>query len=87
LLASGEKRVLVNLTNADYPRGVYALGNLVRAYNACRKKGGELKLINPPKRWLEVLQISGLAPILAVYTDEDQAQASFECPSARPPPE
>jgi anti-anti-sigma factor len=78
LLASGEKRILVNLSSADDVSGMYGFGNVVRAYTACQKEGGELRLIKPRKQFRTVLQYARMTSILAVYSDEDEALASFK---------
>jgi anti-anti-sigma factor len=78
LLASGEKRILVNLSSADDVSGVYGFGNVVRACMACQKEGGELRLLKPRKQFRTVLRNARLTSILPVYSDEDEALASFK---------
>jgi len=53
------------------------VGELVGAYMPVKSKGGELKLLNPTKKVLGILQITQLERVFEVYADEQMAIRSF----------
>jgi len=77
LLASGEKRILVNLTNVSSTFGDHGMGNLIRSYLACQQEGGDLKLVDARKEILRTLEEARMTSVLAVYPDEHEALAAF----------
>lgn len=73
LLASGERRILVNLCRND--RGLYAGHILARAYVSSHKAGAELGLIQVRPRMIELLRIYKVAALFPIYRDEAAALA------------
>jgi anti-sigma B factor antagonist len=53
------------------------IGELVAAYTTIKNKEGRLKLLNPPKKVCEVLELTRLQRVLEVYADEESAVRSF----------
>ena len=76
LLSKGDKQILLNLSAVDSidTRG---LGSLVGAFMTVRKQGGELKLLNLPKRLADVMQITKLCTVFDTLNDEAAAVKSF----------
>jgi len=69
-------KVLLNL------RGVTAIDSagvaeLVAAYTAMKSKDGRLKLLNPPKKICDMLELTQLSKVLDVFTEEESALRSF----------
>jgi len=54
------------------------LGIIVRSYVSLRQKGGDLKLLCPWGRVLQVLAVLRLLNVIPSFEDETQALASFQ---------
>jgi anti-anti-sigma factor len=77
LLASGHEKIVVNLTNVNDVFGDYGMGHLLKAHLECKKKGGELKFLNPREEFHRVLQETKMNQIFSAYSDETKALLSF----------
>ena len=76
LLSKGLKRILLNLGEVNFIDSS-GLGELVSAFTAAKKQGGELKLLNLPTRVHALLQITKLYTVFDVKDDEAAAVKSF----------
>jgi len=76
LTDKGEKRVVLNLGEVTYIDSS-GLGELVKALTTIRNKGGELKLVNLPKRVSDLLHMTRLSAVFDIRKDEASAIASF----------
>ena len=76
LLSKGSKQILLNLGDVTYIDSS-GIGELVSAFTAVRKEGGELKLLNLTKKVHDLLQITKLYTVFDVKDDEASAVASF----------
>ncbi len=76
-LARGNKRLLLNLADATYIDSS-GVGELMSAYTAVSKQGGQLKLLNLTRKVHDLLQITKLLTVFDVYDDEAKASASFD---------
>lgn len=54
------------------------IGLLVRCLTAAKQKSGALKLLNPSKFAQQTLRMTGLHSLFEVFTDQEQAVASFQ---------
>jgi anti-sigma B factor antagonist len=72
----GERRLLLNCDGLTYVDSA-GVGELVSAYSAVVRRGGELKLLKPNGRLREVLQITRLDTLLPVCEDEETAVTAF----------
>src|ERR1700740_1558112 len=75
VLGRGEKKILLNLGDVTYIDSS-GIGELVSAFTAVRKEGGELKLLNLTKKVHDLLQITKLYTVFDVNDDEATAIAS-----------
>jgi anti-sigma B factor antagonist len=75
-LEAGSSRILVRLreVNVIDSSGV---GELVAALSTVTKEGGELKLLDPSPKVLDVLEVTGLPSVFEIFRDESEAIASF----------
>ncbi len=78
LLASGKVKLILNF-NDDYvpyidPSGI---GELVSAYTAAKKIGGEIKLLNLCRKIEDLLAITKLLTVFKTFKDEEEAVKSF----------
>jgi len=76
LLSKGQKRILLNLGDVNYIDSS-GIGELVGAFAAAKKQGGELKLLSLTKRVHDLLQITKLYTVFDVKDDEAFAVGSF----------
>ena len=76
VLGKGEKKILLNLGDVTYIDSS-GIGELVSAFTAVRKEGGELKLLNLTKKVHDLLQITKLYTVFDVKDDEAQAIGAF----------
>ena len=76
LLSKGQKKILLNLGDVNYIDSS-GIGELVSAFTAAKKQGGELKLLNLTKKAHDLLQITKLYTVFDVQDDEAAAVKSF----------
>ena len=76
VLGKGEKKILLNLGDVTYIDSS-GIGELVSAFTAVRKEGGELKLLNLTKKVHDLLQITKLYTVFDVKDDEAAAVAAY----------
>lgn len=76
LVAAGEKRMLVDLTNVTYVDSA-TIGALLDLYRQAAAAGGTLKLAGVQKRVETMLTMTGAQNFLEVHADVAAALASF----------
>jgi len=77
LLASGKKKIVLNLANVTYIDSA-GLGTLVATFHSARSQGAMLKLANLGAKFKEVLQVTKLMTVFDTYESEAAAIQSFE---------
>lgn len=85
LIASGVRKLLLNLTNLTQVDST-GVSIIVKTFVSLRDQGGALKLLSPCGRVLEVLTMLRLLETIPSFVDETQALISFRPQShfARP---
>ncbi|HKV93711.1 MAG TPA: STAS domain-containing protein [Candidatus Angelobacter sp.] len=76
LVGKGQKKILLNLGDVTYIDSS-GIGELVSAFTAVRREGGELKLLNLTKKVHDLLQITKLYTVFDIKDDETTAIKSF----------
>ena len=76
LLSKGHNKILLNFTDVDYIDSS-GVGYLVGAFTSVRNHKGELKLLNPTKNVLDVMQKTKLYTVFDIKNDEAAALRSF----------
>ena len=76
LLAKGQKKILLNLSEITYIDSS-GIGELVSAFTSVRNQGGELKLLKLTKKVHDLLQITKLYTVFDIKDDEATAIQSF----------
>jgi anti-sigma B factor antagonist len=76
LLASGQKKIVLNMDNVTYIDSS-GLGTLVAAHTSARAQGASLKLSNLGSKFQEILQVTKLVTVFEVLPTEAAAIASF----------
>lgn len=77
LVEDGHTRIVINLGGVPYMDSS-GLGELVRCFTAAQRAGGRIKLANPSRRLVDLLNLTKLSTILDTYDTEKDAIASFE---------
>ena len=72
----GSKKILLNLAGLERLDSS-GLGSLVSVYASITRRGGEVKLLSPGARVLELLKVTNTAALFEILTDEAAALASF----------
>jgi anti-sigma B factor antagonist len=76
VLAKGQKKVLLNLSEVSYIDSS-GIGELVSAFTTVTNLGGQLKLNGLNKRVKDLLQITKLYTVFEVFDEESTAMRSF----------
>ncbi len=76
LVAKGQKKVLLNLSEVSYIDSS-GIGELVSGFTTVTNSGGTLKLLGLTKRVQDLLQITKLYTVFEVFDREASAVASF----------
>jgi anti-anti-sigma factor len=76
LAASGRCKLLLNLTDLTQVDSS-GVGVIIDTYVSLKDQGGDLKLLRPRGRVLEVLRVLHLLEIIPSFEGETQALASF----------
>jgi anti-sigma B factor antagonist len=76
LISKGQKKILLNLGDVTYIDSS-GIGELVSAFTAVRREGGELKLLNLTKKVHDLLQITKLYTVFDIKDDEAVAIKAF----------
>ncbi|HEY3770481.1 MAG TPA: STAS domain-containing protein [Candidatus Angelobacter sp.] len=76
LISKEQKKILLNLGDVTYIDSS-GIGELVSAFTAVRREGGELKLLKLTKKVHDLLQITKLYTVFDIKDDEAAAIQSF----------
>jgi anti-sigma B factor antagonist len=76
LISKGQKKILLNLGDVTYIDSS-GIGELVSAFTAVRREGGELKLLNLTKKVHDLLQITKLYTVFDIKDDAATAIKAF----------
>ena len=76
LLASGQKKIVLDMQNVTYIDSS-GLGSLVASHASARSQGASLKLSHLGSKFQEILQVTKLVTVFEVYPTEAAAIASF----------
>jgi anti-anti-sigma factor len=76
LIADGVRKLLLNLADLTQV-DTTGVGVIIGKYISLRDRGGELKLLCPCGRVLEVFRVLRLLQFIPSFEDETQALASF----------
>ena len=76
LLREGHKEIVLNLAKVPYIDSA-GLGEIIRCFTALRRNGGNLKLLAPNQRLIDLLNITKLVNVFDWYNEEAAAVNSF----------
>jgi len=79
LLQQGRLKIMLNLQEVSYIDSS-GIGELVGVFTSVQRHGGQLKLLNPVPKVVNVLRLTRLDRLFPVETDEAAAIQSFVLP-------
>jgi anti-anti-sigma factor len=77
LTATGKRKLLLNLVNLSHIDSS-DVSIIVEMYVSVKRSAGELKLLSPRGRVLDVLRVFRLLDVIPSFEDETNALASFQ---------
>jgi anti-anti-sigma factor len=77
LITRGRLKILLDLRGVTYIDSC-GLGAIVGRFVSVRRKGGDVKLLNPSPRSHRVIDISGLLRVFETFESESDAVRSFQ---------
>ena len=77
LLGQGHKRLIFDLSEVSFCDST-GLSVFVRAKNSCDAVDGEVRLAEPQRGVMRILEVSGLVEVLHTYPTVDEAVAAEE---------
>ncbi|MDL1902486.1 STAS domain-containing protein [Anaerolineae bacterium CFX9] len=75
-LELGAAHLVLDLSAVDYMSSA-GLRELVTAFKKARKISGDVRLVQPSPRVLEILEMSGLDTVFEIFPDRSGAVSSF----------
>lgn len=72
LIGQGCKQVVIDLSQVTYIDSS-VLGKLVYGHSLLRSKGGRLRLVNPPRRVMDLLKVTRLISVFEIFGSREQA--------------
>jgi len=76
LINSNKNKIVVNLNQVNYMNSS-GLGILIAGLTTVRNSGGDLKLLHLAKRLVDLIKITKMDRVFAIFDDEDKAIDSF----------
>jgi anti-sigma B factor antagonist len=76
LIEDNRTKIILSLADVNYIDSS-GIGELVSAFTATKKAGGDMKLLHLTKKVHDLLQLTKLFTVFDVYSDEPTALASF----------
>ena len=75
-IQKGNKKFLLNLERVEWMSST-GIGDIVVCLKRVSEAGGDLKLLSPSERVVELLTMTRLIELFVVFRDEEEAIASF----------
>lgn len=73
---NGNVQLVLDLSNVDYMSSA-GLREIIATLKKAKKEKGDLRLVQPSKRVLDVLEMAGLQTIFRIYATQDEAIRSY----------
>ncbi len=77
LLAAGRRKFALNLEGINHTDST-GIGALVASFTSVRNRGGMLKVFHPSPKVLDVMQLTHLDQVFAIFPHETDALAKFQ---------
>jgi anti-sigma B factor antagonist len=76
VMGRGRYNLIIQMADVNYLSSA-GLRSLVATLRECKQQRGDVLLVSPSERVLEVLKLAGLDTLFQVYDDETEAVGSF----------
>jgi len=77
LIGKRQRKIILNFRDVSSIDSA-GVGELVAAYTEIRRIEGRVRLLNPPKKVCDMLELTQLSKVFQVYADEPSALRSFD---------
>ena len=77
LIGKRQSKIILNFPDVTSIDSA-GVGELVAAYTEIRRIEGRVRLLNPPKKVCDMLELTQLSKVFQVYADEPSALRSFD---------
>jgi len=77
LRGEGNRQIAIDFSGVPYIDSS-VLGQLVHGYSLLKKEGGGLKLLNPPKRIIDLLSLTRLITVFEIYQSRQEIVDSWK---------
>ena len=77
LIGKRQSKIILNFRDVTSIDSA-GVGELVAAYTEIRRIEGRVRLLNPPKKVCDILELTQLSKVFQVYADEPSALRSFD---------
>jgi anti-sigma B factor antagonist len=77
LIGKRQRKIILNFRDVSSIDSA-GVGELVAAYTEIRRIEGRVRLLNPPKKVCDILELTQLSKVFQVYADEPSALRSFD---------
>ena len=77
LIGKRQSKIILNFRDVSSIDSA-GVGELVAAYTEIRRIEGRVRLLNPPKKVCDILELTQLSKVFQVYADEPSALRSFD---------
>ena len=77
LIGKRQRKIVLNFRDVSSIDSA-GVGELVAAYTQIRRIEGRVRLLNPPKKVCDILELTQLSKVFQVYADEPSALRSFD---------
>ena len=77
LISKRQSKIILNFRDVASIDSA-GVGELVAAYTEIRRIEGRVRLLNPPKKVCDILELTQLSKVFQVYADEPSALRSFD---------
>ena len=75
-VAAGHNKILLDLKGVSHMDSS-GIGEMVGCYTTVARRGGQMKLLNLTQKITDILQVTQLITVFAVFDTEKEALASF----------
>jgi anti-sigma B factor antagonist len=73
---SGKMRIVLDLSNVEYMSNA-GLREIVMAYKRVQRNAGDVRIVQPSRRVMELLEVSGLDTVFQIFSSQSEAVGSF----------
>jgi anti-sigma B factor antagonist len=73
---SGKTRIVLDLSSVEYMSSA-GLREIVMAYKRVQRSAGDVRIVQPSQRVMELLEVSGLDTVFRIFPSQSEAVGSY----------